>query len=78
LSLRLVFLLSCGSDTRDLFAICYARRGGELTPPGMITIASVSILACLGAAVVFEPVERLTRWVGNLTASVLMGRSRSS
>jgi peptidoglycan/LPS O-acetylase OafA/YrhL len=60
------------------FAICYARRGGELTPPGMITIASVSLFACLGAAVVFEPVERLTRWVGNVTASVLMGRSRSS
>jgi peptidoglycan/LPS O-acetylase OafA/YrhL len=58
------------------FAICYARRGGELTPSGMITIASVSLLACLGAAAVFEPVEQLTRWVGNLTASALMDRSR--
>jgi peptidoglycan/LPS O-acetylase OafA/YrhL len=54
------------------FAICYAKSYGEITPPSMLTIAVASIAGCLLAAYAFEPVERLTHWIGNRTAALLI------
>jgi peptidoglycan/LPS O-acetylase OafA/YrhL len=53
-------------------AICYAKSYGEITPPSMLTIAVASIAGCLLAAYAFEPVERLTHWIGNRTAALLI------
>lgn len=50
------------------YAICYAGSRGTLRPWDVAAISTVSVLSCLAAARAFEPIERLTRWVGDAIA----------
>jgi len=54
------------------YAICYAGSRGRLQPWEIAAISATSLLACLAAARVFDPVERLTRWIGNAIASQIL------
>jgi len=46
--------------------------GGQLSIADIWAIASVTLVACVGAAVLFRPVDTLTRWVeGRLTMLVI-------
>jgi peptidoglycan/LPS O-acetylase OafA/YrhL len=54
------------------YAICYAGSRGRLQAWEIAAIAGISVLACMAAARAFDPVERLTRWVGNSLASLIL------
>lgn len=55
------------------YAICYAAARGVLHGWVIAAIAAGSLVVCFAAAWAFLPVENLTRWVGNLIASWLLG-----
>ncbi len=59
-------------------AICHAAARGVLHGWVIGAIAAGSVLACLGAAWAFMPVEHLTAWVGNRLAAGVLGPSTSA
>lgn len=54
------------------YAICYAAGHGGLKAWEILAISAISVLACLVVARAFNPVERLTRAVGNAIASLVL------
>ena len=54
------------------YAICYAGSRGRLGPYEIAAISVMSVLACVVVARAFGPVERLTHWVGNTIASLIL------
>jgi peptidoglycan/LPS O-acetylase OafA/YrhL len=59
------------------YAICHAATRGALRPWEVAGISTMSVLSCLAAARAFEPIERLTRWVGDAIASLIL-KSKST
>ena len=54
------------------YAICYAGSRGRLQLWEITAISVMSVLICLVAARAFGPIERLTRWVGNAIAALIL------